>query len=409
MENQFGVAERKLMYRQMDELGSELKKSRSREERIWKRDKTRNIQCGLMSKRLIEIEKLLGAESTDKTKLGEYVSQLKQDLATLQDAGATKKLLKSDSKLTTPYSELTDSEPGSKPSTPRNIKAVHDYLSQLKPSLVGRPPEEEQMVDAGIQTESCPPDRLLCNKVMHALRYNIILERCVRDVEKQKQEIEEVLEKEKKRRIWEEEASHQRREDLHSLLTTDSGCISPNTNNEEPIDLATDPSLDLSTSFRKKEEYSECVEKPSEYGTRSPELTGRRTTPPECTIRDKAISPLAAPAKATESILLEGGLKQTGDEATEWTGLDHGLWKEESHCEVCNSRFVFTRRHHCRRCGRCVCSTCSPFRLPLPIQEETRGQAMMQRNVNLRRSGSASDLPSDPGAAKAYRVCSACV
>merc|ERR1712211_205445 len=38
-------------------------------------------------------------------------------------------------------------------------------------------------------------------------------------------------------------------------------------------------------------------------------------------------------------------------------------------CELCRAAFtVLQRRHHCRRCGRCVCAACSPeegFR-PLP-------------------------------------------
>ena len=36
-------------------------------------------------------------------------------------------------------------------------------------------------------------------------------------------------------------------------------------------------------------------------------------------------------------------------------------------CMVCNASFsLFTRRHHCRFCGKCVCNSCSLIRLPQP-------------------------------------------
>ena len=35
---------------------------------------------------------------------------------------------------------------------------------------------------------------------------------------------------------------------------------------------------------------------------------------------------------------------------------------EAYHCQLCKASFglVFNRRHHCRKCGRCVCDSCSP-------------------------------------------------
>ncbi|KAF2707990.1 FYVE-domain-containing protein [Pleomassaria siparia CBS 279.74] len=40
-----------------------------------------------------------------------------------------------------------------------------------------------------------------------------------------------------------------------------------------------------------------------------------------------------------------------------------------SHCPVCGSQFTFFyRKHHCRKCGRVVCSACSPHRITIPRQ-----------------------------------------
>lgn len=38
-------------------------------------------------------------------------------------------------------------------------------------------------------------------------------------------------------------------------------------------------------------------------------------------------------------------------------------------CPVCRTAFgLWTRKHHCRKCGRVVCSTCSPHRITIPRQ-----------------------------------------
>lgn len=47
-------------------------------------------------------------------------------------------------------------------------------------------------------------------------------------------------------------------------------------------------------------------------------------------------------------------------------------WQPDSEvtkCPICDVQFTFFyRKHHCRRCGRVVCASCSPHRLPIPRQ-----------------------------------------
>jgi hypothetical protein len=42
---------------------------------------------------------------------------------------------------------------------------------------------------------------------------------------------------------------------------------------------------------------------------------------------------------------------------------------EVSQCPICNTQFgFFYRKHHCRKCGRVVCASCSPHRITIPRQ-----------------------------------------
>lgn len=44
-------------------------------------------------------------------------------------------------------------------------------------------------------------------------------------------------------------------------------------------------------------------------------------------------------------------------------------------CMVCGARFtLLVRRHHCRRCGACVCHGCSTTRLPVNLLPEGRAR-----------------------------------
>uniref|UniRef100_A0A8D2J504 Zinc finger FYVE-type containing 21 n=2 Tax=Varanus komodoensis TaxID=61221 RepID=A0A8D2J504_VARKO len=51
-------------------------------------------------------------------------------------------------------------------------------------------------------------------------------------------------------------------------------------------------------------------------------------------------------------------------------GLEEPPWvpdKECPRCMQCNTKFDFiTRKHHCRRCGKCFCDKCCSKKVPLP-------------------------------------------
>ncbi|KAL7718195.1 hypothetical protein QTN25_004494 [Entamoeba marina] len=52
------------------------------------------------------------------------------------------------------------------------------------------------------------------------------------------------------------------------------------------------------------------------------------------------------------------------------SAITRPVWVPDSevkNCSLCNSSFTFVnRRHHCRKCGKCVCGNCSRGKIPLP-------------------------------------------
>ncbi|OMJ85647.1 hypothetical protein SteCoe_12997 [Stentor coeruleus] len=62
---------------------------------------------------------------------------------------------------------------------------------------------------------------------------------------------------------------------------------------------------------------------------------------------------------------------KTLEEYTEWIRfLKQSLrckWMCSSKCQICSKSFGFrVRKHHCRKCGKCICDDCSPIRSTLP-------------------------------------------
>ena len=110
-------------------------------------------------------------------------------------------------------------------------------------------------------------------------------------------------------------------------------------------------------------------------------------------------------AAAEQVVLATGGSSsqlQLGREAPVWvpdTASDR--------CQACDRKFsLIVRRHHCRCCGRLLCSSCSSFFVPLPYLDwqvarvcQVCDQALSnpsarnrQRTGEHRRSSSLSSL-----------------
>lgn len=92
------------------------------------------------------------------------------------------------------------------------------------------------------------------------------------------------------------------------------------------------------------------------------------------------------------SALVRHGLTRPSPRTASAIGLaQNARWKldsEKDACEKCNKKFgVFTRKHHCRRCGGLFCDTCSSKKadLAVALTGEERGKAVQQtataRNV----------------------------
>ncbi|KAI1765283.1 FYVE-domain-containing protein [Hypoxylon sp. FL1150] len=85
---------------------------------------------------------------------------------------------------------------------------------------------------------------------------------------------------------------------------------------------------------------------------------------------------------------------------------------EVTYCPICHTQFsFFIRKHHCRKCGRVVCNSCSPHRITIPHQYIVRhpGEHLSLQRYSLSRDeGRIADF-SALGGGEQVRLCNPCV
>ncbi|VDD80894.1 unnamed protein product [Mesocestoides corti] len=76
-------------------------------------------------------------------------------------------------------------------------------------------------------------------------------------------------------------------------------------------------------------------------------------------------------------------------------------------CMSCGTRFtMLRRRHHCRACGRLLCASCTPHRVPLPATFSASSTSSTE--PSLIRLVSSSSPSNDGAETRLHRVCNDC-
>ncbi|EGS19157.1 putative E3 ubiquitin-protein [Thermochaetoides thermophila DSM 1495] len=85
---------------------------------------------------------------------------------------------------------------------------------------------------------------------------------------------------------------------------------------------------------------------------------------------------------------------------------------EATYCPICHTQFsIFNRKHHCRKCGRVVCASCSPHRITIPHQYIVRppGSSSPVPQRSSSSSHESHSLFPDFSGGERVRLCNPCV
>ncbi|RKF76623.1 putative fyve zinc finger protein [Golovinomyces cichoracearum] len=86
-------------------------------------------------------------------------------------------------------------------------------------------------------------------------------------------------------------------------------------------------------------------------------------------------------------------------------------WQLDSEARFCPIYF-FLRKHHCRKCGRVVCDSCSPYRIVLPhqyiVKPINHAETLTSHNERRHQSDHRSSSE-DLGGGRQVRLCNPCV
>ncbi|EME45991.1 hypothetical protein DOTSEDRAFT_70113 [Dothistroma septosporum NZE10] len=84
--------------------------------------------------------------------------------------------------------------------------------------------------------------------------------------------------------------------------------------------------------------------------------------------------------------------------------------QEVNKCPVCSTEFSFWyRKHHCRKCGRVVCASCSPHRITIPKQYIVQPPSPATLYEDDTSSASSPSDRGHLGGGEIVRVCNPCV
>lgn len=90
---------------------------------------------------------------------------------------------------------------------------------------------------------------------------------------------------------------------------------------------------------------------------------------------------------------------------------------EVTMCPICRTQFsFFIRKHHCRKCGRVVCNSCSPHRITIPyqyiVQQPSEGASSgsgIRPSFGAQRDGGSLVRAGSLGGGERVRLCNPCV
>ncbi|KAJ4236088.1 hypothetical protein NW759_001165 [Fusarium solani] len=86
---------------------------------------------------------------------------------------------------------------------------------------------------------------------------------------------------------------------------------------------------------------------------------------------------------------------------------------EVTYCPICRTQFsFFVRKHHCRKCGRVVCNSCSPHRIIIPYQYIVRppgSDTTMHQSLLIDGLGAGYFDVNDMSGGERVRLCNPCV
>lgn len=124
------------------------------------------------------------------------------------------------------------------------------------------------------------------------------------------------------------------------------------------------------------ESWSELFEQPSgAMSTSAPAADMSENTSPRMSARDQLSAMYAVDTDriSNENALHHHTLTRSSERERErQSSVVLPRWQpdgEVTYCPICRTQFsIFVRKHHCRKCGRVVCNSCSPHRIIIPHQ-----------------------------------------